>query len=227
MNKGAIIFLATVLLVSFFSVWVSSLDQTSVIAPQPPIPVVPDDFVEVQASHRDLLIEKAVNDPQVKEYLEDGYEIYKVLEYHDVVNNFVIYDVLIQTQRQRLPWVLGISLRVQVDFVQEGALVIEYYLTLANLTIIQKEQVMSMAIDYVEEHYGDDYCIQWNALVASWQGGVGGNWSFSAYPSASFRVPSDWSKSGTILNVYVVLEKNEGIKVHYYPSKSMPPDILP
>ena len=226
MNKGAAIFLVVVLSTIVFSVWLSTTNQFSVIAPQPPIPKVPNDFVEVQASHRDILIEKAINDPDVKEYLENGYEIYKVMEYQDVDNDFVFYKVLIKTQMQRLPWVLGISLGVQVDFQTEGAYAIQYYLTLANLTEVQNEQVLGIVSNYAEENFGVDYSFQGNASVADWQESKGGYSSFIAYPSASFRVPSDWSVSGSIHKVYVDLEHNEVVKVHSVGSRSLPPQLL-
>ena len=86
---------------------------------------------------------------------------------------------------------------------------------------------MDIVAKYAEENFGTDYSFQGNASVADWQESKGGYSSFIAYPSASFRVPSDWSESGSIHKVYVDLEKNEVVKVHSFPSKSMPPYSLP
>ena len=225
MNKGVVIFLVTVLLVSIYSIWVSTQIQTSIIEPQPPIPIVFRDFVEVLGSDREILIEKAINYPQTKNYLGSGYEIYKVYKYRENPE-VVIYDVFILTQMQRLPWVLGITLGVQVDL-RSGSYAIQYYLTLANLTADQNEQVLGMVANYAEENFGTDYSFQGNALVADWQESKGGYSSFIAFPSVSFRVPSDWSELGSIHKVFVDLENNEVVKVHSIGSGSKPPDLLP
>jgi hypothetical protein len=122
-----------------------------------------------------------------------------------------------------LPWVLGITLKVIVDLEMQDETVINYDLALASLTEDQKEEVMKIAVDYVEENYGTDYSIQGDAGVDSWETGGPEGDMFHAYPSASFRVPADTSQPGMFATVYVDLETGEITEVLSTTSKGMPP----
>jgi len=195
------------------------------IEPQPPIPGFPPGEMvnEVTGEKRTKVVEIAINDPRIQEWLSKGYEISGVYEITDYVE---AYSVTILTQEQRLPWVVGISLTVNVDLKMEEVNTYYYNLALASLSEAQKEEVMNIAVDYVEEIYDTDYRLNGDVEVRSIQSG-GITSTFRAYPAASFRLPADYSQPGTLATVFVDLETGKVAEVRIDGSKSFPPWPLP
>jgi len=78
----------------------------------------------------------------------------------------------------------------------------------------QKEEVMSIAIAYVEENYGTDYFINGNVTIGTYTEGSGlfGKKVYT-YPMASFIVPADLTQTGTSVHVMVDLETGNVVKV--------------
>ena len=112
------------------------------IEPQPPIPSFRQEEVMVTGEERSKVVDIAINDPRIKEWLGKGYEICGV---YDVTDYVGMYSVGILTQEQRLPWVVGISLTVNVDLKTEEVNSYSYDLELASLSEAQEEEVMNMA----------------------------------------------------------------------------------
>jgi hypothetical protein len=91
--------------------------------------------------------------------------------------------------------------------------------SLSSLSEEQKEEVMSIAIAYVEENYGTDYYINGNVTISTYtEGGAA-----YTYPMASFIVPADLTQTGTIVNVLVDPESGEVVKVWTATSHATPP----
>jgi len=87
----------------------------------------------------------------------------------------------------------------------------------------QKEEVMNIGTNYVEENYGTDYVINGDVEVGHYlESRPEGDTDYT-YPVASFRVPADYQQSGQLVNVMVDPETGEIMKVYTHPSKSMPP----
>lgn len=189
------------------------------VEPQPPIPSFSSDDVMVTGEESPRIVDLAVNDPEVKEWLNEGYEISAVYEITAYAGKG-IYSVGILTQEQRLPWVIGITLVVNVNLEIEEVTNFYFKLKLATLNEKQKEEVMNIAVAYIEENYGTDYSINGEVEVGS--GGTAT--TFYAYPVASFRVPTDYQQSGQYVDVMVDLETGE-IKVVTLPSKSIPTNL--
>ena len=160
-----------------------------------------------------------MNDPEVKKWLEKGYEIYEVYESDDV------FWVCILTQEQRLPWVTGITLMVPVYPLNgHETITINFELTLATLTEEQKQQVLSIATDYASATYPSSYEQgHWINGVGtqSWTECSGGKCSFYAYPWASIGI-GDPNGPGLFLNVYVDLDKGEVVNVFESWRKPLP-----
>jgi hypothetical protein len=88
----------------------------------------------------------------------------------------------------------------------------------------QEVDVLAIGKKYVEETYGTDYALNGDVSETSFSNGTG-SWT---YPSASFRVPADWQKAGTLVTVMVNPETGEIFKVLTNWSKSMlPPATTP
>ena len=83
-----------------------------------------------------------------------------------------------------------------------------------SLSEEQKEEVMSIAIAYVEENYGTDYFINGNVTISSYAegGGLFGETVYT-YPMASFIVPADLTQTGISVNVLVDPEMGKVVKV--------------
>jgi len=194
------------------------------IEPQPPIPSFRQEEVMVTGEERSKVVDIAINDPRVREWLGKGYEICGVYEVTDYVE---MYSVGILTQEQRLPWVVGISLKVNVDLKMEEVNTYYYALAFASLSEEQKEEVMNIAVGYVEENYGTDYRLNGDVEVGSGGRSRAGRMTFYAYPAASFRIPADYSQPGIIANVFVNLETGEVAEVQTLWSKSFPPPTPP
>jgi hypothetical protein len=96
-----------------------------------------------------------------------------------------------------------------------------------SLSEEQKEEVMNIGINYVEENYGTDYVINGDVEVGHYlESRQEGDTDYT-YPVASFRVPADYQQSGQLVNVMVDPETGEIMKVYTHPSKSMPPPTPP
>jgi len=96
-----------------------------------------------------------------------------------------------------------------------------------SLSEEQKEEVMNIGINYVEEKYGTDYVINGDVEVGHYlESRQEGDTDYT-YPVASFRVPADYQQSGQLVNVMVDHETGEIMKVYTHPSKSMPPPTPP
>ena len=83
-----------------------------------------------------------------------------------------------------------------------------------SLSEAQKEEVMSIAIAYVEENYGTDYFINGNVTINSYRegGGLFGETVYT-YPMASFIVPADLTQTGVSVHVLVDPEMGKVVKV--------------
>ena len=196
------------------------------VAPQPPIPAIPpySDVQVLTEEEKSTAIDFAVNDPEVKEWLGKGYEIYEVVP---LVESGGMCMVYILTEEQKLPWVLGITIGVPVDLTQEEAqgYSINYDLKLASLTDTQKEDVLRIALadpDVLEMIGDKEYEIQ-DVGVEYWESSSGGKCSFHAYPAVGINVNPDLRLPGIFAIVYVDLESEEVVKIVFNPRKSLPP----
>lgn len=86
-----------------------------------------------------------------------------------------------------------------------------------------EQKVMKIAVAYIEENYGSDYVI--NGEVSNHtltESGPEGDTVYN-YPTASFRIPSDYFESGQLVNIMVDLGTEEIVKVYSNPDKGFPP----
>ncbi len=162
---------------------------------------------------RDFAVNAAIADPEVTRWLNKGYEISGVYQHDDVA------WVHIMTQEQQLQWVVGISLRVPVSLTSDLS-VVNFELTLANMTESQKEQTLRIAKE-TSTAYGGTATTR-DAAVSDWTEG-GATTTFYAYSCITFRVPEDLSKAGQTGRIFVDLEKDAVTKVWTYPEKPLPP----
>ena len=79
---------------------------------QPPLPAIPSypDEQALTEEEKSEAIELAINDPEVKKWLDEGYEIYGVISLSAENESGGMCMVYVLTQKQKLPWVLGITL---------------------------------------------------------------------------------------------------------------------
>ena len=196
---------------------------------QPPMPAIPPYSGEqtLTEEEKSEAIDLAINDPEVKKWLDEGYEIYGVISLSAENESGGMCMVYVLTQKQKLPWVLGITLGVPVDLVRKEAQggCINFDLKLASLTENQKEEVLRIALADPEvlEMIGDkEYEIQ-DVRVEYWESSHKGKSSFHAYPAVSMNVNPDPKLPGIFAIVYVDLENGEVIKIFANPRKSLPP----
>jgi hypothetical protein len=199
------------------------------VEPQPPIPAIPSYSGEqaLTEEEKSTAIELAINDPKVKKWLGKGYEVYEVVPLED--KSSCMCMVYILTKEQKLPWVLGITIGVPVDFIHGEAKggCINFDLNLASLTGTQKEEVLGIALanPKVLEMIGDkEYEIQ-DVRVEYWECCSGGKCSFNAYPAVSINVNPD-PELLRFINIYVNLESKEVVKI-LSALKSIPPSPPP
>ena len=194
------------------------------VEPKPPQPTFffqSMTHVNVTGEQRTNVLDIAVNDPEVKQWLGKGYEIAWVYDITDpLALDKDIYYVGILTQEQKLPYVIGISMRINVNVTMKEVTQLHYEIELGTLNEKQKEDTTKIAVNYVEENYGTDYLINGHAKVLSWEETRSGKEIFYAYPSMSFRVPSDYSQPGILVYVYVDLNTEQ--VVHVFPTSSKP-----
>jgi hypothetical protein len=195
------------------------------VEPQPPIPAIPPYSTEqpLTEEERTKAIELAINDPEVKKWLGKGYEVHEVVpfpfDFEYEANPFCIVYIL--TKEQKLPWVLGITLEVVVDLVQEKVHSFGFQLKLASLTEEQKEEAIRIALADAEvlEMIGNrEYRIE-DVRVRYWTS-YEVNRSFYAYPAVSIKIEEAWIPA----TVYVDLEREEVVKIDPF---VMPPPTSP
>lgn len=199
------------------------------VEPEPPLPAFPPYSGEqvLTEEEKSKAIELAINDPEVKKWLDEGYEIYEVIPLSSENESGGMCMVYVLTQKQKLPWVLGITLGVPVDLVRKESQggCINFELKLASLTENQKEEVLRIALADPEvlEMIGDEeYEIQ-NVGIDYWESSHKGKSSFHAYPAVSINVNPDPNLPGIFAIVYVDLESEEVIEIFTNPRKSLPP----
>jgi|Deesub1362B_J571_1020462.scaffolds.fasta_scaffold00052_67 hypothetical protein len=108
---------------------------------QPPTPTIPKWETEVSGEKRDEVISLALNHPTVKKWLDEGYEVVNVTLSRET------YWVYILTNKQILPWITGITLKVPVypgDNVQVGP--INFDLTLSSISEEQRSETLKIAL---------------------------------------------------------------------------------
>jgi hypothetical protein len=92
-----------------------------------------------------------------------------------------------------------------------------------DTSLTDEQKVMKIAVSYIEENYGNDYVI--NGEVSNHtltESGPEGDTVYN-YPTASFRIPSDYFESGQLVNIMVDLSTEEIVKVYSNPDKGFPP----
>lgn len=182
------------------------------IEPQPPVINFSFIYENVTEEERTKAINIAVNDPEVKEWLGKGYEICSVA-LRPYLRTVGEYSVGILTQEQRLPWVTGISLRVNVNATIEEVKSFSCELAFASLSEEQKEEFMNIATAYIEENYGTDFTPIGKVRVESYGESIECKTTFCAYPRGRFRIPSNSSQEGIVAKIFVDLENGEVTKV--------------
>jgi hypothetical protein len=97
-----------------------------------------------------------------------------------------------------------------------------------SLSEEQKEEVMSIAIAYIEENYGTDYYINGNVTISSYTegGGLFGETVYN-YPMASFIVPADLTQTGISVHVLVDPDLGKVVKVWTAISHAIDESMLP
>ena len=87
--------------------------------------------------------------------------------------------------------------------------------------ITEEQKVMQIAVPYIEENYGNDYVINGEVTNQSFIEHRQEGDTVYNYPTASFRIPADYQKSGQLVNVMVDPDTEEIKKVVTMYSKSM------
>jgi hypothetical protein len=218
-KKGIILFLFLVSISLLAIIGVSSLilpnedNNNEFIEPQPPVISFPSNsYVNVTDDEWTKAVNVAVNDAEVKEWLGKGYEICSVvLCTHGAIGT---YYVGILTQEQKLPWIIGISLIVNVNETIEEVNYFSHEFAFAPLSEEQEEEVLNIATAYVEENHGTDYAITYFG-VKEYKETIEGKTTFYAYPRVIFRVPSNTSH-GISVHLGVDLKKGEVVEVKTY-----------
>jgi hypothetical protein len=184
--------------------------------PQPPLPhIIPGAQNVTGTVEGSEAVTLALANSEVTQYIDKGYRLYGVFKSDS------IYWVDLLTSEQQLPWVVGISLKVPIHFNSSDPTMVNFELTLANLTQNQKEQTLRIASDTIKSYGGkattDD------VTVSDWTESFGNTTTFHAFPCVSFRVPEDNHKAGSNFWVYVDLEKGQVTRVISNPSKPLLP----
>jgi hypothetical protein len=190
----------------------------SEVEAQPPTPAIPPHSAEqpLTEEERTKAIELAINEPEVKKWLDEGYEVYEVIKLSSENESGHMCMVYILTQKQKLPWVLGITLGVTVDLVKKEAQggCINFDLELASLREDQKEEVLRIALadpEVLDIISDEEYEIQ-SIGVDYWESSHKGKSSFHAYPAVRI-----------IANIYVDLESKKVVEIMSIPRKRAPP----
>jgi hypothetical protein len=218
--KKAIILLVVISILLISAVTIFALTGTlwklnENLAPQPPtLHMLPGSQNVTGTVEGNEAANIALNNTQVQQWTDKGYQLYGVFKSDS------IYWVGLLTNEQRLPWVVGISLNIPVQFNSSDPIYVNFELTLANLTQAEKEQTLNVAKNTIKSSNGSA-SIE-DVSVRYWQDSIGGQTSFHAYPSVSFRVPENPQLSGADITVYVDLQNGQVAKVWSNPSKPLP-----
>jgi hypothetical protein len=184
------------------------------ITPQPPLPhIIPGAQNVTGTAKGSEAVSVALANDEVKQYTDKGYQLYGVFQSDS------IYWVGILTNEQQMPWVVGISLIVPVQFNSSDPIVVNFELTLANLTQSQKEQTLRIASDTIKT-YGGNATID-DVTISHWEDSFGNQMDFHAFPCVSFRVPEDFHEFGIDVTIYVDLQKGQVARVFSNPSKPL------
>ena len=89
--------------------------------------------------------------------------------------------------------------------------------------LTDEEKVMRIAVAYIEENYGTDYVINGEVSNHSLTETRQEEDIVYNYPTASFRIPSDYYESGMMVDIMVDPSTEEMVKVIPSPSKAFPP----
>ncbi|MFC1487704.1 hypothetical protein ACFLRN_08475 [Thermoproteota archaeon] len=90
-------------------------------------------------------------------------------------------------------------------------------------SLTDEQKIMKIAVDYIEENYGTDYSINGKVRNSSVTEYTQEGKTVYTYPTASFRIPSDYYESGKTVNIMVDLDKDEIVKIYSNPCKGLPP----
>ena len=111
-----------------------------------------------------------------------------------------------------------------------GSLLLVVFLLVVGVSILlqpednlltDEQKVMEIAVTYLEENYGDDYVLNGEVSNQSFIEHRQEGDTVYNYPTASFRIPADYQKSGQLVNVMVDPDTEEIKKVVTMYSKSM------
>jgi len=114
---------------------------------------------------------------------------------------------------------IGITLSVMVSF----SLIIYFLLNSSTIFVVGEQKIMKIAIDYIEENYGNDFVINGEVSNNSYTEHTQDGDIVYSYPTASFRIPADYYESGQLVNVMVDPVTEEIIKIIPSASKACPP----
>jgi hypothetical protein len=187
--------------------------------PQPPIPAIPKWEVEVTGDKRDEVISLALNHPTVKKWLNEGYEVVNVTLSRET------YWVYILTNKQILPWITGITLKVPVypgDNVQVGP--VNFDLTLSSISEEQRNETLKIALSdpkirkYIGNRTYEVEKVEVSAYMLCYKECMP-----YAYPTVFLKVnPEPW-KYGVDYRIYVDLKNNSVAYIQGFYRKPSPP----
>jgi len=100
---------------------------------------------------------------------------------------------------------------------------VSFMFQLKDNPLTDEQKVMKIAVAYIEENYGIDYVINGEVSNHTFtESGPEGDTVYN-YPTASFRIPSDYFESGQLVNIMVDLGTKEIVKVYSSPCNGFPP----
>ena len=195
-------------------IWLNGAQPASP-EPQPPIPPkIPGAKNVTGSAEGSEALNIALANGEVKQWLNKSYQLYGVFQ-EQVFPDYSVYWVCILTQEQQLPWVVGITLKVPVQFNTSDPIEVNFELTLSNLTQSQKEQTLRIASDTIKSNGGNASVD--DVSVSHWEDNAGGKMAFHAYPCVGMTVSDNLDAV-----VYVDLEKGQVAKVFWLPHAPVP-----
>lgn len=115
-----------------------------------------------------------------------------------------------------------IALFLLVSIILSVAVVLSVIGQPGESTLTDEEKVMKIAVAYIEENYGTDYTINGEVFLGS----LTEQDTVYSYPTASFRIPSDYYRPGQTVNVMVDPNTEEIIKVYSTISTGLSPYMI-
>jgi len=115
-------------------------------------------------------------------------------------------------------------------FVSAGILVVigvSFMLQPKDKITSENQNVMGIAVAYIEDKYGNDYVLNGEVSNQSFIEHRQEGDTVYNYPTASFRIPADYQKPGQLVNVMVDPDTEEIKKVVTMYSKSILPPSSP